>query len=146
MTTTTVPATTYSIPRGGNRWCGPCALSYVARITPKEAAAAIARVTGRTKIAGMEDMELLDTLDHLGFAAKWPTELEWITVADFMNAIENTTDEFIAVINGCHYCVFHAGMVFDNLNRNGQPFSESTYKHHPVTKAWRITRRPAVIQ
>jgi hypothetical protein len=138
--------TTYEIPKGGNRACGSAAIAYAMRGTTDEAAAILRRVTGRQRVRGIHDMELIAAMRTVGVTLRWACDLNWIFLGDLMAEIQDSHDEFVIVLNSVHYAVIHKGMVFDNMHRVGVPFSQCEYKHLPVIKVWRITRQPAVIQ
>jgi hypothetical protein len=137
---------TYTIPRGGNRYCGPAVIAYLARTTTNEAADVIARVTGKKKVTGLNDLELIGAMRAVGVTPKWPCDLNFVRLGDLMEAVRDSPDEFVAVVNSRHYVVLHGNLLFDNMNRSGQSFSECTYRNLGVTKAWRIMRQPAVLQ
>jgi hypothetical protein len=141
MTTTN---STYEIPRGGNRACGSAAIAYAMRSTTNEAADILRSITGKKRVAGITDMQLIAALRTVDVTLRWPVELNFVTLGDLMAAVEGSDDEFIAVINGLHYAVLHRDLLFDNMNRSGVHFSECDYRHLPAIKAWRITRQPAV--
>lgn len=56
--------------RGHNRYCGPAALSIVARIDTAEAAALLRRVSGKTAIRGTHDGQMLRAFEKLGHTAR----------------------------------------------------------------------------
>jgi hypothetical protein len=137
-------ATTYEIPRGGNRSCGSAAIAYAMRATTNEAADILRSITGKKRVSGITDMQLFAAMKTVGLALKWPCELDWSYLGDLMEAVQDSPHEFIVVVNSRHYVTLHKGRMFDNLNRSGVPFSECPYAHLPATKTWRVVRQPTV--
>lgn len=53
--------------QGHNRYCGPAALSALARIDTREAARVLREVSGKAKICGVAERYMVAALARLGF-------------------------------------------------------------------------------
>ena len=112
---------------GGNRYCGPAALSAIAGITTDTAAQILREITGQRSIGGVTIASMIEALSRLGFCLRDPIRyldtqagsLQRPTLARWLREYPRTAEDVVLVCVTGHYLVVKGRKVYDNYHPNG---------------------------
>ena len=112
---------------GGNRYCGPAALSAIAGITTDTAAQVLREITGRRAICGVTIAAMREALRRLGFRVHDPIRyldaqagsLQRPTLARWLQEYPRGAEDIVLVCLTGHYLIVKDRRIYDNHHPDG---------------------------
>lgn len=139
----------YEIRQNGNSYCGPSALSAIAGIGTKEAAALLRKINGRTCIKGTYVFEMrqalvklgfdLRSVSHIGSATKTAQKRGAVTLRQWAKDVARGTDVFL-VSAGHHWILVQGRYAICGKTLNLVPVAEHPHARCRVGTACQVTR------
>lgn len=112
---------------GGNRYCGPAALSAIVGLTTDSAAQILREITGQRAIGGVTIASMSEALRRLGFRIHDPIRyrearagsLQRPTLARWLREYPRGAEEVVLVCITGHFLVVKGHKIYDNHHPDG---------------------------
>lgn len=144
LTPARTPLKIQPVIKGENRYCGPAALSIIARIDTTEAATLLRKISGKKSICGVSNLLLVEALRQLGFRCNRepllkdrPTLRWW--AENKLGRFDDSTSLFLVSVSR-HYAVYQEGNYCCGITRSVVPLCSSPYRLKRVRAAWRVEK------
>jgi hypothetical protein len=136
----------FTVPFGGNRYCGPFALAHILRTDTNRASAELRKVSGKRYVKGVRSKYVLEVLNAHGFALVDETPHPSVQLQTWMRDYWSDPDGLYPVNITGHYLIVDGGEYFDNACHLGKPLERCPHLRRKVKSIWSIKQYPFFTQ